>query len=188
MEGEGRKSDVTRLLEDLRLGDPAASERIFEAVYAELRQMAERSHRRLNGARTLQPTALVHEAWLRLHDRLEGLQDRRHFLAVAALAMRQILSNYARAARAAKRERGFEVTLVEPESATAAGTFELVALDDSLSRLAELQPRHARVVELRFLLALTIGETAEVLGVSHTTVENDWAMARAWLRCELEAS
>ena len=188
MLSEPRTAAITRILREIRGGDPEASERLFDAVYLQLKKLAQSSHRRLNGARTMQPTALVNEAWLRMHDRLDDVQDRNHFLAIAALAMRQILSNYARAARAQKREARFEVTIVEPENEQATDALDLVALDDSLTKLAQLHPRHARVVELRFLSSLTIAETAEVLGVSHTTVENDWAMAQAWLRVELAAS
>lgn len=185
MVSEARTSEVTRLLHAIRGGSPDASERLFDQVYDQLKRLAQSSHRRLNGAHTMQPTALVNEAWLRMHEKLDGVQGRNHFLAVAALAMRQILANYARAARAQKRDVRFEVTLVEPESHRENDALDLVALDDSLTKLAELHPRHARVVELRFLSSLTIAETAEVLGVSHTTVENDWAMAQAWLRVEL---
>jgi len=188
MVSEVRSSEITGILHEIRAGDPAAAERLFDQVYGELKRLAQSSHRRLNGAHTMQPTALVHEAWLRMHEKLDGLNDRNHFLAVAALAMRQILANYARAARAQKRGARFEVTLVEPEQQQESDALDLVALDDSLTKLAKLHPRHARVVELRFLSSLTIAQTAEVLGVSHTTVENDWAMAQAWLRVELSAN
>jgi len=159
---------------------------LFDAVYAELRLLAESSCGRGQSGKTLQPTALVHEAWLRLENHLGRIHDRQHFLALAALAMRQILANYAASARAEKRGGGRpRVTLTEPSDDAPLDPLDLVGLDDALAKLARLHERHARVVELRFLASLTIAETAAVLKISPSTVEADWAMARAWLRAEL---
>ena len=174
--------ETTRLLEALRAGDESAAAPLVELLYHELYAMA---RARVRPGKTLQPTALVHEVWLKLNGQLGSFHDRRHFLAVASRAMRQVLANAARDARTLKRGGDrFGVTLGAEVGAPAA-EIDLVALDDSLRRLAELDERQGRIVELRFLCSLTIAETAEVLGVSTTTVEDDWAMARAWLRREL---
>lgn len=161
----------------------------YRQVYDQLRAVASASLRR-GGSSTLHPTALVHEAWLKLRERFESVRDRQHFLALAALAMRQILADHARARRAAQRDAGqvsISITLPEHAGGDPAGDhcLDLVALDDALAKLTVLKERHARVVELRFLCSLTIQETADVLGVSHATVELDWTMAQAWLRNEL---
>jgi len=179
-------ADVTRLLRSLDLGDEQASARLFEAVYDQLRGLAALQVR--GGTPTLQPTALVHEAWLKLDGKLAGLRDRKHFLALAGLAMRQILASYARAARALRRDGGprASITLDLPERDERTDPLDLVMLDDALTRLATLKERHARVVELRYLASLTIRETAEALGVATSTVEADWAMAQAWLRREFQ--
>lgn len=176
--------DVTHLLQSIQLGDDTASARVFHAVYDQLRGLAAGCFR--PGPHTLQPTALVHEAWIKLEGKLQGVRDRGHFLALAGLAMRQILTDRARAARAEKRHANrVTVTLSLQASNGTTEPIDLIALDDALSKLAQLKERHARVVELRFLAGLTIDETATALGVSHTTVESDWAMAQAWLRAEL---
>lgn len=177
--------EVTRELGSLQLGDEKAAVRIYELVYGELRGLANVCAR--PGSQTLSPTALVHEAWIKLDGKLEGVKNRGHFLSLAGLAMRQILADHARAERAAKRAaRRVTITLSVPGTQGGPELIDLLALDEALTRLAELQERHARVVELRFLAGLTIAETAEALGVSHTTVESDWATARAWLRTELD--
>jgi RNA polymerase sigma factor (TIGR02999 family) len=179
-------AETTRLLQALRDGDDSASGPLIELLYRELHAMA-RAKARPDS--TLQPTALVNEVWLKLNGKLGDFADRRHFFAVASRAMRQILANAAREARTLKRggaQRG--VTLDEGINGGLGAPdaqLDLVALDDSLRKLAELDERQARIVELRFLCSLTIAETASVLGISHTTVEGDWAMAQAWLRREL---
>ena len=174
------------MLQALAAGEAADDPALFEAVYSQLHRLAEVAFRGRHAGLTLQPTALVHEAWLKLDGHLAGIRDREHFLAVASLAMRQILHNYAEAARAEKRGGGApRVTLTEPSDAVPLPALDLVALDDALAELARLHPRHARVVELRFLASLTIADTAASLGVAHSTVEADWAMARAWLRAKL---
>lgn len=161
----------------------------YARTYDELRAVASAALRR-GGPSTLHPTALVHEAWLKLRGHFKGVRDRQHFLALAALAMRQVLSDHARARRAARRDAAHIsvcISLPERSSGDPASprSLDLVALDNALTKLAALKERHARVVELRFLCSLTIQETAEVLGVSSGTVESDWSMARAWLRNEL---
>ncbi len=173
------------------LEEPVAgpAEALFHTAYSELRKLAAGAARRAGANHTLQPTALVNEAWLKLRNRLGDFRSHDHFLAVASLAMRQILSDHARAARAGKRACGKRVSVYEApdEGADPAEVqLDLVALDESLTKLADLNERHARVVELRFLASLSIEQTARILGVSHWTVEKDWAMARAWLRKELD--
>ena len=180
-------AEVTRLLGEYRRGDRAALDRIVPLVYGELRRIAARALRREREGHTLQPTALVHEAYMRMVEQ-EGVewQNRAHFLACAANAMRRILVDSARARRAGKRGGGANrETLSEALEVAAAQPVDLVALDDALSALAALHARQAQVVELRYFGGLSIEETAEVLGVSPATVSNDWALARGFLRREL---
>lgn len=177
--------DVTELLRRAGKGDPAAGEELFSVAYAELRGLAGRVFGAPNGA-TMQPSALVHEAWIKLSPHVGGLANRRHFFAVAAKAMRQVLANEARSRGRLKRgdaRRGRVLTTLDGSERDEG--FDLVALNDVLGRLEQLDARQARVVELRFLGGLTIAEASEELGVSHTTVEDDWSLARAWLRREL---
>ena len=175
--------DVTALLADLRGGDEAAVDAILPHVYGELQDLA---HRQLRGERpdhTLNTTALVHEAYLKLV-RQDGVdwQSRAHFLGVAAMAMRRILINYARTRRAEKRGGGAALaTLHDGEVGRVARTDELLALDEALDRLGERSARAARVVEMWFFGGLTHAEIAEALGVSEPTVRRDWRAARAWL-------
>lgn len=167
--------------------DPADPERLLAVAYAELRRMA-RAH--LAGERpehTLVPTALVHEAWIRLGiDRESVFDSREHFLRVASTAMRHILVDHARARRAAKRDGGLQVTLTEALGAEQAPLVDVLALDGALERLAEAEPRWAQVVELRFFAGLEVTEIAALLEVSATTVKRDWRFARAWLARELD--
>lgn len=186
---------ITPLLQAWGGGDPAAGERLFRAVYAELHGQAARAMRRLPAGRTLQTTALVHEAYLRLADGRDLVwQGRGHFFGVAARAMRHVLVDHARARRAAKRGGGARpVTLGAldvPDAASdgrAIGAIDLLALHEALDRLAALDAEQARLVELRYFGGLSIEETAEALGVSPATVKREWAIARAWLRRELGA-
>jgi RNA polymerase sigma factor (TIGR02999 family) len=181
---------VTELLRAWGAGDAGASEELVPLVYAELRRQARRALRRERDGHTLQATALVHEAWLRLdgqHDaRWEG---RTQFLAVAAQTMRRVLVDHARARRALKRGGGgTQVTLGDADHAAAArDDVDVLALDDALARLAILDPRKARLVELRYFAGLSIPEAAAALGISLATVGREWAVARMWLRRELEA-
>ena len=156
-------------------------------VYEELRQLAESYFRKQPSDHTLQPTALVNEAYLKLAEHAQGRwKDREHFLAVAARAMRQILVDHARGCRAAKRGAAFRrITLDQAVAESEDREVDLIALDEALTRLAELDDRKTRVVELRFFAGLTIEEAAEVLGVSLSTVNRDWRMARSWVLREL---
>jgi len=181
-------SDVTRLLQDWRQGDEEARERLISQVYDDLRRLARGQLARERSGHTLQPTALVHEAYLRLidQDRVQW-QNRAHFFALAATMMRRILVSHARKKHAAKRGGdAVPVTLDEALDADRPGpAVDVVALDEALEALADLDRRQARIVELRFFGGLTIRETAEVLDVSPATVKLDWQMARAWLYREL---
>jgi RNA polymerase sigma factor (TIGR02999 family) len=195
MTPSSRDHDVTALLRAWARGERAALDELLPLVYGELRRQAARCMRAQPAGHTLQPTALVHEAYLRLVDRGgtgAAWQDRSHFFAVAARVMRSILVDHARARRTAKRGGGAQaLTLGAADAAGAAADHSEVdveALDEVLTRLAALDPRQARVVELRYFGGLSIEEAAEVLGVSHATVEREWKTARLWLRRELEAS
>ena len=178
--------EVTRLLHELQEGTPEAGDLLIRLVYQELHGIAERYMRRERGDHTLQPTLLVDEAYLRLVGQQRvSWQNRAHFFAIAAQAMRRILVDHARRRSAARRQGGQRVTLRAEVAAPAAPALDLIALDDALSRLALLDPRQARVVELRFFGGLDVPQTAEALGVAPATVKRDWAFARAWLAREL---
>ncbi len=175
--------EVTELLREWRSGDDSALRRLTPLVYDDLHDIASRHMARERRAVTLQPTALVHEAYLRLsRQRRAEWQNRSHFLAVAALTMRRLLVERARRRAALKRGGdAVAVTWSEAESVSDGPRVDLIALDDALRRLARLSPRQERVVELRFFGGLTIGETAGLLQVSPATVKLDWQMAKAWL-------
>jgi len=180
---------VTRLLLEWRSGDQGALDRLMPLVYAELRRVARQCLRHERSGHTLQPTALVHEAYLKLVDlRRLKWQDRAHFFAVSAQLIRRILVDHARRHAAAKRGGGVPALtfegLLEPALKR---DLNVVALDDTLSRLAALDARQARLVELRFFGGLNVAETAEVLGVSSATVKREWQTAKAWLYRELRA-
>jgi RNA polymerase sigma factor (TIGR02999 family) len=183
------RSDVTLLLEGAGRGDPRASQALLPLVYDELRRLAERRLAREPAGATLQATALVHEAWLRLvgDDGAPGdWGSRGHFFGAAAQAMRRILVERARARRAVKRGGGAaRVTLAEDAWAAPVPDEDLLALDEALERLSARDERKARVVLLRHFAGLTVEETAAALGVSPATVKSDWAFARAWLAREL---
>lgn len=178
--------DTTRILREIREGNENAAERLVPLIYDDLRALASRYMRNEPADHTLQPTALVHEAFLRLvdTDRIEW-QTRAHFLAVAARTMRRILVDHARRRRAIKRGGGHKVTLVEGLAFNEQRPLDLVALDDALARLAAMDERQSSVVELRFFGGLAVEEIAVVLGVSTATVKRDWRFARAWLLHEL---
>ena len=180
--------DVTALLRAWSEGDQAALDRLLPAVYAELHRQAERYMRAQPAGHTLQTTALVHEAYLRLVSRDgAGWNGRAHFFGVAAKAMRSILVDHARARRRAKRGGGGEqVTLAGLEdSAGRARDLDVLDLDDTLARLAALDARKASLVELRYFGGLGIEEAAESLGISSATAKREWRLARAWLQREL---
>jgi len=179
--------NVTELLRAYRAGNPEALERLVSLVYGELRRQAARYLRRERADHTLQPTALVNEAYIRLADQRDvEWQNRAHFFAIAAQIMRRILVDHARARGRGKRGSGQTLVLFDDALAVAeARDLDLVALDDALSALAELDERQSRVVEMRFFAGLEVEEVAEALGVSPTTVKRDWSLARAWLRREL---
>lgn len=167
--------------------DPSAAEGLIPLVYDELRQIAARRLRRERPDHTLQPTALVHEAFLRLVDQTRARwNDRAHFLAVAAEVVRRVLVDHARAHDAVKRGGGQKiVTLCEPQALPERDVIDVLDLDVALERLAALNPRHADIVRLRFFGGLTGEEIGHVLGVSRVTVTKEWAIARAWLLSEL---
>ena len=182
--------EVTKLLIRLTEGDHAVLDALLPAVYDELRRLASGYLRRERVGHTLQPTALVHEAYLRLVDqtRVEW-QNRAHFFGVAAQMMRRILVDPARAQQAGKRGGDAQkLSLDENIDVSAMRPSELVALDEALERLAELDPQKSRLVELRFFGGLSVEETAEVLGVSAPTVKRQWRMAKAWLYGQVKPS
>ena len=179
---------ITDLLLQLSVGDPSAMDRLFPLVYDELHRMARRALRREHLDHTLGTTGLVHEAYLKLVDQTRvGWRDRAHFFAVAALAMRRILVDYARRHRREKRGGGRRaVSLDESAISLDERAENLMALDEALTRLGALSPRLGRVVECRFFGGLTEEEIAEALGVTTRTVKRDWAKARGWLYQELK--
>jgi RNA polymerase sigma factor (TIGR02999 family) len=180
--------EVTVLLADMKAGREDALARLIPLLYAELRRLAGRYMRDERAGHTLQPTALVHEAFLRLagQDRANW-QNRAQFIGIAGQLMRRILVDHARKRRAAKRGAAL-VTLdeaIETQCAVVTRPEEILAVDEALTRLAQFDAQQARVVELRYFAGLAAEETAEALGVSLRTVERDWSMAKAWLRAEL---
>ena len=181
------KGDVTGLLHAWSAGDPEALKKLMPLVYDELRARAGAQMRRERAGHTLQPTALVHEAYLKLvGEKGISWQNRAHFFGVAARAMREILVDHARG-RAATKRGGLE-TRVSIDDVTVSiepPTLDLLALDTALRHLAAMDERQARLVELRVFSGLTIDESAEVLGCSHATVSREWKHAQAWLRREM---
>jgi RNA polymerase sigma factor (TIGR02999 family) len=177
-------SDVTRLLEAAGGGDRQALESLYEQVYGELRQMAASGMRREGGAHTLQPTALVNEAFLRLAPGSGAWENRRHFFGAAAQAMRRILVDHARHKHADKRGAGLErITLADLDVSAPEADLDVLAVNEALDRLAEEEPRLAEMVNLRFFAGMSIEDTARALELSPATVKRDWVFARAWL-CE----
>jgi len=183
-------SNVTQMLHDWSDGDREALDKLIPIVYTELRRQAAGYLRRERPGHTLQTTALIHEAYLRLIDQKDvRWQNRAHFFAIAAQLMRRILVDHARSRQAAKRggsdiKLPLEATMIASEGSEV----DLVALDEALERLAAIDPQQGRVVELRFFSGLSVEETAEVLGVSTRTVKRDWNVAKAWLRREISKS
>ena len=184
---EAISSDITDLLKAWSGGDGAALDKLAERVYPELRLMPRRYLQNEGSDNTLQATAVVHEVYLRLVEvnKIEWRQ-RAQFFAMAAQMMRRILVDHTRERCAEKRGGGqFHLSLSHADLFARAPEIGLLTLDEALHTLAAIKPQHCRIVELRYFGGLTIAETAEVLGVSHATVERDWQFARAWLRREL---
>jgi RNA polymerase sigma factor (TIGR02999 family) len=180
--------DITALLRDWSGGDREALERLMPVVYAELRRLAAAQLRSERPDHTLQPTALVHEAYLRLAEqRSVAWVNRGHFFRIAARIMRRILVDHARRRSAIKRSPE-PLRLAPSEIEEADRAPELVALDSALDSLEKIDPQQARVVELRFFGGLTVEETAEATGISTATVKREWRTARAWLRREIDLS
>ena len=179
MSGRG---DITLLLVAWRDGDETARSRLAEAVYDELRRMAQRHLRRERAGHSLTPTALVHEAYLKLIDqRRVQWQNRMQFFAIAARVMRRVLVDHARARATLKRTAGLSIALDEVDVSATAMDVDVLALDVALQQLAMVDERQSQRVELRFFAGLSVDETATVLGVAPITVKRDWALARAWL-------
>ena len=180
---------ITDLLHAARDGDAGARESLAHAVYGELHRLATAYLRRERADHTWQPTALVHEAYLRLAGQDQVVwQNRAHFFGIASQIMRRLLVDYARRTRAQRRDGGQPITLdVALHDGSDAAVHDVLAVHEALERLARFDARQARLVELRFFVGLTIQETAEVLGVSDATVSREWALARAWLQAELSA-
>ncbi|HTX25285.1 MAG TPA: sigma-70 family RNA polymerase sigma factor [Steroidobacteraceae bacterium] len=183
------KSDLapaTELFRRWRAGDDAALDRLLPLVYDELRRIAQRHLRGERADHTLQTTALIHEAYLRLIEQPpRNVGSRCHFVAVASHLMRQILVDHARERLALKRQGGRRITLSDDLVASQPMDVDLLAVNDALDRLAQLDAQQARVVELRYFGGLSIEETAEALGISEATVKRDWTTARAWLHREM---
>jgi len=180
-------SDVTRLLEAIQHGDPKAAEDLLPLVYEELRKLAAHKMSHETAGHTLQPTALVHEAWLRLGGG-EGAQfeNRAHFFGAAAEAMRRILIDRARRKQARRHGGGQEhVDVHEMEIAAPQPDEEMLAVNDALEKFAREEPLKAELVKLRYFAGLTIEETAQVLGLSPATAKRHWVFARAWLYAEV---
>lgn len=176
---------VTQLLASWQAGDEDALRSVIPLMYDELRRVAHRYLRQERPGHTLQSTALVHEAYLRLEKQgTVRFQNRQHFLAIFAYLMRQILVEYARAQRAEKRDGGIRVVF-DDAIGSKMRDVNVVALDDALTELAELNPEQCRIVVLRFMAGLTIEETAEAMGISPATVKRHWETARLWLHRQM---
>ena len=182
-------SDVTRVLAAVERGDPQAAEQLLPLVYDELRKLAAQRLAGEKPGQTLQPTALVHEAYVRLVDveEVQSWNSRGHFFAAAAEAMRRILVDQARRKRTDKHGGDrLRVDLAEVEPAIEGPNIDLIALDEALERLARTDVRKAELVKLRFFVGLTTEQAAQILGVSTSTADNDWAYAKSWLRVALD--
>jgi RNA polymerase sigma factor (TIGR02999 family) len=179
---------VTQLLIDWGKGDQAALEKLMPLVYSELRRLASNYLRRERGEHTLQPTALVNEAYLKLvNQRNAKWQNRAHFFGISAQLMRRILVDHARQHRAVKRGGSEQqrISITSAEKLVEQPEVDLLALNEALEELARMDEQQSRIVELKFFGGLAIEEIAEVLGIGHATVERDWKLARAWLRRQL---
>jgi RNA polymerase sigma-70 factor, ECF subfamily len=181
--------NVTQLLQDWRLGDQSALDKLMPLVYEELHRLAHKYMAREQSGHTLQTTALVNEAYVRLIDAQHvDWKDRSHFFAISASLMRRILVDFARSRNSDKRGKGnFHLELDAALEVLANRNTDIVGLDDSLTALADIDPRAAEVVELRFFGGLTVEETAKVLNISDKTVMRDWETAKIWLMRELKS-
>jgi RNA polymerase sigma-70 factor (ECF subfamily) len=179
------ESRITDLMRRWGEGDQDAAEHLFPMIYKELRRLAHHYFRSERAGHTLQPTALVHDLYLKLAGHGMKFQDRKHFFAVAANQMRRMLIDHARAAKAEKRGGGHVRVELIQDPASAASSFDAVALDEALTSLEKLDERVARVVELRYFAGLTEPEAAEALDISVETLKRDWVFAQAWLRAHL---
>jgi RNA polymerase sigma-70 factor, ECF subfamily len=183
------RADITKLLRQAAVGDARAESQLFEAIYAQLKTIARGMLARERRDHTLEPTALVHETFLRLRGRGIDWQDRGHFFAVAARAMRRVLVDHARARLAKKRPQSDErVPVEESLEFSAADPVTVLAVDDAVTRLATVDERQARIVEMRFFGGLTEEEIAEAFGISSRTVKREWRVARLWLFSQLASS
>jgi RNA polymerase sigma factor (TIGR02999 family) len=182
--------DISQLLMRWSEGDNTALDELMPAVYAELRRLGRSTLRREGPESVLQPTALVHEAWIRLAGKEKlSLESRKQFYGLAAKIMRDILVDHARRRQASKRGGSqVEIPLDGANPSSEPRQVDFLILDQAMTRLAGLKPRYAQIAELRYLAGLTIDETAEVLNVSHATVEREWGFTRAWLRRELQTA
>lgn len=181
-------SEITRLLADARGGDAQALKKVTDRLYVELGELARREMRSERPDHTLEPTALVHELYLRLlAEDAPNFENRAHFFASAAVAIRRLLIEHARARSRHKRggARDREHVALDQQAAPPAGDERLLALHEALERLAEFDPQKARLVELRFFAGCTVQEVAQVLGVSESTIAREWRLARAWLAAQL---
>lgn len=181
---------ITQMLLRWSEGDRSALNRLLPLVYDELRRLAQSYLRRNRNLSLVQPTMLVHEAYLKLINQEQvSWQNRAQFFGLAAKIMRDLLVDHARRARASKRGGGnYSLSLSEADRVGQQQNLDLLALDEAMTELAAIKPRHCQIIEMRFFAGLTIEETAEVLNISHATVERDWNFARAWLYKHLASS
>jgi RNA polymerase sigma factor (TIGR02999 family) len=185
---DDQPSQVTRLLEQWRRGDEKALRALMPLVYQELRRLAHYYRRSERPDHTLQSTAIVHEAYLRLAGTPRTPENRAHFIALASRLMRQILVDYARTRSASKRDGGCRIELESVQTITVKGNVELVALDNALNELSRIDERQGKIVEMKFFGGLSAPEISEALGISRATVDRDWAVARVWLRRQMDRS
>ncbi len=188
MQEDRETHDITGLLHRWRLGDVEAADQLVELVYADLHRIAAREMRREHGEHTLQTTAVLHEAYLKIfHSEPAEWNDRAHFYAVAARQLRRVLLDHARRANSEKRGGGIvKLSLLESDAAAVGLDERLLALDEALARLENLDARAAQVVELRFFGGLAEADAAEVLGISVATLKRDWDFAKTWLASQLK--
>jgi RNA polymerase sigma factor (TIGR02999 family) len=181
-------TDVTQILSEIELGDPSAAEQLLPLVYDELRRLAAARLRNEKPGQTLQATALVHEAYVRLVNVPDAQKwnSRGHFFAAAAEAMRRILVEQARRKKSLKGGGGLNrVELSDADLSDGGNTLDMIALDDAIEQLESEDPRAAQVIKLRFFAGLTIAQAAEAIGLSPATADNDWSFARSWLRVQM---